>query len=206
MLAGTPVRSSLTPQPLPDWVPSGRAALVVCGRQSRRRWPQQGGAAVPTLRNGCRVVHLTGDNDPDIQHLAFPLLVERHFSDDPGCYNMPTASAAQGRPSELAVAAPQPCWCHPQAADQHQSHHCAMHLVQRDVHQHEPDQPVLLTTVQRLDSTAPAAARSWPRCVTCGPGEGCRTGGAERWWRNQAGLPELHTQRPHDATVVAARP
>ena len=40
-------------------------------------------AAVPALlEQGCRVVHLTGDNDPDIQQLQHPQLVERRFSDE----------------------------------------------------------------------------------------------------------------------------
>ncbi|GIR24077.1 MAG: hypothetical protein CM15mP38_2600 [Synechococcus sp.] len=116
-------------------------------------------AAVPALlEQGCRVVHLTGDNDPDIGQLQHPQLVERRFSDEmPGLLqhaDLAISRAGAGSISELAVCGtPAVLVPFPQAADQHQEANaaCAASLgAAVIVHQHEPDQPVLLNTVQRL--------------------------------------------------------
>tara|TARA_B100000085_G_scaffold54280_1_gene47516 strand:- start:110 stop:634 length:525 start_codon:yes stop_codon:yes gene_type:complete len=116
-------------------------------------------AAVPALlEQGCRVVHLTGDNDPDIEQLQHPHLVERRFSDEiPGLLqhaDLAISRAGAGSLSELAVCGtPSVLVPFPQAADQHQEANaaCAASLgAAVIVHQHEPDQPTLLNTVQRL--------------------------------------------------------
>jgi UDP-N-acetylglucosamine--N-acetylmuramyl-(pentapeptide) pyrophosphoryl-undecaprenol N-acetylglucosamine transferase len=116
-------------------------------------------AAVPALlEQGCRVVHLTGDNDPDTGLLLHPQLVERRFSDEiPGLLqhaDLAISRAGAGSISELAVCGtPAVLVPFPQAADQHQDANaaCAASLgAAVIVHQHEPEQPVLLTTVQRL--------------------------------------------------------
>ena len=110
------------------------------------------------LEQGCRVVHLTGDNDPDIGLLRHPQLVERRFSDEiPGLLqhaDLAISRAGAGSISELAVCGtPAVLVPFPQAADQHQEANaaCAASLGAAVlVHQHEPDQPTLLTTVKRL--------------------------------------------------------
>ena len=116
-------------------------------------------AAVPTLlQQGCRVVHLTGDNDPDVEQLQHPQLVERRFSDEiPGLLqhaDLAISRAGAGSLSELAVCGtPAVLVPFPQAADKHQEANaaCAASLgAGVIVHQHEPDQPTLLNTVQRL--------------------------------------------------------
>ena len=116
-------------------------------------------AAVPALlAQGCRVVHLTGDNDPDTGLLQHPQLVERRFSDEiPGLLqhaDLAISRAGAGSLSELAVCnTPAVLVPFPQAADQHQEANaaCAASLgAAVIVHQHEPDRPTLLNTVQRL--------------------------------------------------------
>ena len=116
-------------------------------------------AVVPTLLDqGCRVVHLTGDNDPDIGQLQHPLLVERRFSDEiPGLLqhaDLAISRAGAGSLSELAVCGT-PAVLVPflQAADQHQEANaaCAASFgAAVIVHQHDPAEPTLLNTVQRL--------------------------------------------------------
>ena len=104
------------------------------------------------------MVHLTGDNDPDIEQLQHPQLVERRFSDEiPGLLqhaDLAISRAGAGSLSELAVCGtPAVLVPFPQAADKHQEANaaCAAYLgAAVIVHQHEPDQPTLLNTVQRL--------------------------------------------------------
>ncbi|MEC8732010.1 MAG: glycosyltransferase, partial [Cyanobacteriota bacterium] len=98
------------------------------------------------------------DNDPDIEQLQHPHLVERRFSDEiPGLLqhaDLAISRAGAGSLSELAVCGtPAVLVPFPQAADQHQEANaaCAASLgAAVIVHQHEPDQPTLLNTVQRL--------------------------------------------------------
>ena len=91
----------------------------------------------------------------DRQH---PQLVERRFSDEmPGLLqhaDLAISRAGAGSLSELAVCGtPSVLVPFPQAADRHQEANaaCAASLgAAVIVHQHDPDQPVLLNTVQRL--------------------------------------------------------
>ena len=128
-------------------------------------------AAVPALlKQGCRVVHLTGDNDPDIAQLRHPQLVERRFSDEiPGLLqhaDLAISRAGAGSLSELAVCGtPAVLVPFPQAADQHQEANaaCAASFSAAViVHQHEPNQPVLLNTVERLLATRLGQAKAAP--------------------------------------------
>ncbi|MCB4428254.1 undecaprenyldiphospho-muramoylpentapeptide beta-N-acetylglucosaminyltransferase [Synechococcus sp. MU1643] len=165
VLTGTPVRSSfLAPQPLPSWVPAGEGPLLVVmgGSQGAVGLNRMVRAAVPALlKQGCRVVHLTGDNDPDIEQLRHPQLVERRFSNEiPGLLqhaDLVISRAGAGSLSELAVCrTPAVLVPFPQAADQHQEANaaCAASFgAAVIVHQHEPNQPVLLNTVERLLAT-----------------------------------------------------
>jgi UDP-N-acetylglucosamine--N-acetylmuramyl-(pentapeptide) pyrophosphoryl-undecaprenol N-acetylglucosamine transferase len=162
VLTGTPVRSSfLIPQPLPSWVPAGEGPLLVVmgGSQGAVGLNRMVRSAVPALlEQGCRVVHLTGDNDPDTGLLLHPRLVEHRFSDEiPGLLqhaDLAISRAGAGSISELAVCGtPAVLVPFPQAADQHQEANAACaasHGAAVIVHQHEPDQPMLLSTMQRL--------------------------------------------------------
>ena len=165
VLTGTPVRSSfLAPQPLPSWVPAGQGPLLVVmgGSQGAVGLNRMVRAAVPALlEQGCRVVHLTGDNDPDLGQLQHPQLVELRFSDEmPGLLqhsDLAISRAGAGSLSELAVCGtPAVLVPFPQAADQHQEANaaCAASLgAAVIVHQHAPEDPVLATTIQRLLGT-----------------------------------------------------
>ena len=76
------------------------------------------------------MVHLTGDNDPDIEQLQHPLLVERRFSDEiPGLLqhaDLAISRAGAGSLSELSVCrTPSLLVPFPQAADRHQEANAA---------------------------------------------------------------------------------
>jgi UDP-N-acetylglucosamine--N-acetylmuramyl-(pentapeptide) pyrophosphoryl-undecaprenol N-acetylglucosamine transferase len=113
-------------------------------------------------------VHLTGDNDPDTNQLQHPQLVERRFSDEiPGLLqhaDLAISRAGAGSLSELAVCGtPAVLVPFPQAADQHQEANaaCATSFgAAVIVHQHEPNQPVLLNTVERLLATRLGQAKA----------------------------------------------
>ena len=142
-------------------MPAGEGPLLVVmgGSQGAVGLNRMVRAAVPALlEQGCRVVHLTGDNVPDIGLLRHPQLVERRFSDEiPGLLqhaDLAISRAGAGSLSELAVCGtPAVLVPFPQAADQHQEANaaCAASLgAAVIVHQHKPEQPVLFNTVQRL--------------------------------------------------------
>ena len=156
-----------------SWVPSGEGPLLVVmgGSQGAVGLNRMVRAAVPALlKQGCRVVHLTGDNDPDIGQLQHPLLAERRFSDQiPGLLqhaDLAISRAGAGSLSELAISGtPALLVPFPQAADQHQEANaaCAASFgAAVIVHQHEPNQPVLLDTVERLLATRLGQAKAAP--------------------------------------------
>ena len=157
-----PVRSSfLNPQPLPDWVPTGEGPLLVVigGSQGAVGLNRMVRAVLPELlEQGCRVVHLTGRNDPEVGQMQHPLLAERPFSDEiPGLLqhaDLAVSRAGAGSLSELAVCGtPTILVPFPQAADQHQEANaaCAAEVGGAViVHQHAPEEPVLMQTIERL--------------------------------------------------------
>ena len=161
-LTGMPVRTAfLKAQPLPAWVPSGEGPLLVVigGSQGAVGLNRMVRAVVPELlEQGCRVVHLTGRNDPDVGQLKHPLLVERPFSDDiPGLLqhaDLAISRAGAGSLSELSVCGtPTVLVPFPQAADRHQEANAACAAALGGaviVHQHNPEEPVLSNTIQRL--------------------------------------------------------
>jgi len=110
------------------------------------------------LSSGCRVVHLTGSNDPDVNSIEHAALVERPFSDDiPGLLqhaDLAISRAGAGSLSELAVCGtPSVLVPFPQAADQHQDANaaCAAALgAAVIVHQHDPSHHALRDTLWRL--------------------------------------------------------
>ena len=162
VVTGTPVRAAfLTPQPLPAWVPQGEGPLLVVmgGSQGAVGLNRMVRAILPNLLDqGCRVVHLTGGNDPEINKLRHPKLAERRFSDEiPGLLqhaDLAISRAGAGSLSELAVCGtPSVLVPFPQAADHHQDANaaCAASFgAAVIVHQHDPNHPVLANTVERL--------------------------------------------------------
>ena len=162
VVTGTPVRESfLTPQPLPAWVPQGDGPLVLVmgGSQGAVGLNRMVRAVLPDLLNaGCRVVHLSGNNDPDAGTIHHPNLMELPFSDDvPGLLqhaDLAISRAGAGSLSELAVTAtPSVLVPFPQAADHHQDANaaCAAALgAAVIVHQHSPKHHALRHTLWRL--------------------------------------------------------
>ena len=162
IVTGTPVRKRfLSPQPLPAWVPSGTGPLVtvIGGSQGAVGLNQMVRAVLPDLlAAGCRVVHLSGDNDPSAGTLKHPLLVERPFCNEmPGLLqhaDLAISRAGAGSLSELAVTAtPAVLVPFPQAADKHQDANavCAAALGGAViVHQHSPEHFALRDCLWRL--------------------------------------------------------
>ena len=162
IVTGTPVRASfLTPQPLPEWVPQGDGPLLVVmgGSQGAVGLNRMVRAVLPKLLDqGCRVVHLSGGSDPEINQLHHPNLMERRFSDEiPGLLqhaDLAISRAGAGSLSELAICGtPTVLVPFPQAADRHQDANaaCAASFgAAVIVHQHDPNHPVLASTIERL--------------------------------------------------------
>ena len=107
---------------------------------------------------GCRVVHLTGSQDPEAGKLDLPGVVERPFSDElPGLLqhvDLAISRAGAGSLSELAVSGtPTILVPFPQAADHHQEANAAAAAAVGAaviVWQHAPAEPPLEQAVWRL--------------------------------------------------------
>ena len=165
ILTGTPVRAAfLEPQALPDWVPEGDGPLLVVmgGSQGAVGLNRMVRAVLPELlAQGCRVVHLTGGNDPEVGTVNHDRLVERRFCDEiPGLLqhaDLAISRAGAGSLSELAVCGtPSVLVPFPQAADGHQDANaaCAAEFAGAViVHQHAPEHPALANTLKRLLGT-----------------------------------------------------
>jgi UDP-N-acetylglucosamine--N-acetylmuramyl-(pentapeptide) pyrophosphoryl-undecaprenol N-acetylglucosamine transferase len=162
LVTGTPVRKAfLAPAPLPDWVPqrSGPLVLVMGGSQGALRLNRMVRPLIPRLAAaGCRVVHLTGDQDPDAGRFQLEGVVERPFSDElPGLLqhvDLAISRAGAGSLSELAVSGtPTILVPFPQAADRHQDANAAAAAAVGGaviVWQHEPGEAPLEQAVWRL--------------------------------------------------------
>ena len=162
LITGTPVRRAfLEPTPLPDWVPAGSGPLVLImggsqGAVGLNRMVRP--LITPLVQAGCRVVHLTGSNDPDAGQCQLPQVVERPFSDDlDGLLqhaDLAISRAGAGSLSELAVCAtPTILVPFPQAADRHQDANAiaAAELgAAVIVWQHPPGEAALAQAVWRL--------------------------------------------------------
>jgi UDP-N-acetylglucosamine--N-acetylmuramyl-(pentapeptide) pyrophosphoryl-undecaprenol N-acetylglucosamine transferase len=162
LVTGTPVRGAfLQPAPLPAWVPRGNGPLVLVmgGSQGALRLNRMVRPLIPKLAAaGCRVVHLTGSNDPEAGGFDLPGVVERPFSDEmPGLLqhaDLAISRAGAGSLSELAVSGtPTILVPFPQAADRHQDANAAAAAAVGAaviVWQHEPEEPPLEQAVWRL--------------------------------------------------------
>ena len=142
-------------------------------------------AVLPKLLDqGCRVVHLTGGNDPEINQLRHPNLTERQFSDDiPGLLQHATWPSAEPVPEasvnwrlrhpHRAGAIPpgrrSPSGC--------QCRLCSVVGAAVIVHQHHPNDPVLANTIERLIGARLDHPTPTPTCC-------CRCNGAWNIWLN----------------------
>ena len=162
LLTGMPVRTTfLERQPLPDWVPisDGPLLVVIGGSQGAVGLNRMVRAVVPELlEQGCRIVHLTGRNDPEVGQLRHPNLVERPFSDEIAGLlqhaDLAVSRAGAGSLSELAICGtPSILVPFPQAADGHQEANAACAARTGGaviVHQHAPEGTALRDTIVRL--------------------------------------------------------
>jgi len=162
LVTGTPVRQAfLEPAPLPDWVPvgDGPLLLVMGGSQGALGLNRMVRPLIPRLAAaGCRVVHLTGSNDPEAGALQLPGVVERPFSDElPGLLqhaDLAISRAGAGSLSELAVCGtPTILVPFPAAADRHQDANAAAAAelgAAVIVWQHAPEEEALERAVWRL--------------------------------------------------------
>ncbi|QVV67312.1 glycosyltransferase [Synechococcus sp. LA31] len=161
-VTGTPVRREfLEPAPLPAWMPAGSGPLLVVmgGSQGAVGLNRMVRPLLPQLlAAGCRVVHLSGSNDPDSGQLQHPAYGERRFSDEvPGLLqhaDLVISRAGAGSLSELAVCgSPTILVPFPQAADKHQDANAgaaAAFGAAVIVWQHPPDHPALGQAIWRL--------------------------------------------------------
>ena len=162
IVTGTPVRPEfLIPHCLPNWVPSGKGPIVVVmggsqgaiglNRMVRKLFPS-------LLSNGCRIIHLTGNNDKETYQFNHPNLIEKPFSHEvPGLLqNADLAISRAGASSlcELAICGtPAILVPFPYAADQHQeanANFAASHGAAVIVHQHQPEERALNDCVWHL--------------------------------------------------------
>lgn len=162
LVTGTPVRRAfLEPAPLPDWVPAGAGPLllVMGGSQGAVGLNRMVRPLLPRLAAaGCRVVHLTGSNDPEAGALQLQGVVERPFCEElPGLLqhaDLAISRAGAGSLSELAVCGtPTILVPFPQAADRHQDANAAAAAelgAALIVWQHAPGEEALERAVWRL--------------------------------------------------------
>jgi UDP-N-acetylglucosamine--N-acetylmuramyl-(pentapeptide) pyrophosphoryl-undecaprenol N-acetylglucosamine transferase len=162
LVTGTPVRQAfLEPAPCPDWVPQGAGPLllVIGGSQGAVGLNRMVRAALPPLLAvGCRVVHLSGSQDPEAGSLQHPAYVERPFSDEiPGLLqhaDLAISRSGAGSLSELAVCAtPALLVPFPQAADDHQTANAEAAVAVGAavlLRQHPPAEAGLLRALWRL--------------------------------------------------------
>jgi UDP-N-acetylglucosamine--N-acetylmuramyl-(pentapeptide) pyrophosphoryl-undecaprenol N-acetylglucosamine transferase len=161
-VTGTPVRREfLQPAALPDWVPArtGPLLVVMGGSQGAVGLNRMVRPVLPRLlAAGCRVVHLSGSNDPDSGQLQHPAYAERPFSDEVAGLlqhaDLVISRAGAGSLSELAVCgSPAILVPFPQAADNHQDANAGAAAAlgaAAIVWQHPPEHPALEQAIWRL--------------------------------------------------------
>jgi len=172
-VTGTPVRREfLQPAALPAWVPAGPGPLLVVmgGSQGAVGLNRMVRPLSPRLLSArCRVVHLSGSNDPESGQLQHPHYAERPFSDEVAGLlqhaDLVISRAGAGSLSELAVCgSPSILVPFPQAADKHQDANAGAAAALGAaviVWQHPPEHPALEQAIWRLLG---------PRLRGCDPG------------------------------------
>ena len=168
-LTGTPVRSDFfLERPLPSWVPSGEGVLIVVmgGSQGATKLNEMVRNVLPcVLEKGCRVVHLTGENDCFYRNLGkitnHPNLVVRHFSNEIAALlqnaDLAISRAGASAICELMVTkTPSILIPFPQSADDHQEFNAA-YMARFGgaviVHQHNPEELILKNIISNLLSS-----------------------------------------------------
>ncbi|MEB3307494.1 MAG: UDP-N-acetylglucosamine--N-acetylmuramyl-(pentapeptide) pyrophosphoryl-undecaprenol N-acetylglucosamine transferase [Cyanobacteriota bacterium] len=168
IVTGTPVRTPmLQSAPLPGWVPSGRGPLLLAmgGSQGALGLNRMLRPLLPRLvAAGCRVVLLTGSQDPEAaQPLSDALaaaVVERPFTEVEAMAgllqhaDLAISRSGAGALSELSVCrTPAILIPYPAAADRHQDANAAAAAAQGAaviVQQHNPAEPILERAIWRL--------------------------------------------------------
>ncbi len=162
LLSGTPVRSAfLSPQSLPDWVPSGSGPLIVVmgGSQGAQGLNQMLGAALPSLiALGCRIVHLTGNQRSFCEDIDHPNLIVKTFSHEiPALLqnaDLAISRAGASALSELALCGtPAILIPYPYAKDKHQDANASAAAelgAAVIIHEHDCDQKTLFNEISRL--------------------------------------------------------
>ena len=165
-VTGTPVRSEfLLEKPLPSWVPKGEGVLVVImgGSQGAKKLNEMVRSVLPVLlEKGCRVVHLTGNNDSfyDYQENAehHPNLAVKNFTNEIPAL-LQHADLAIGRSGASAICellvtnTPSILVPFPQSADQHQelnASYMARYGGAIIVKQHNPEEKILKDIIINL--------------------------------------------------------
>ncbi|WP_320673627.1 undecaprenyldiphospho-muramoylpentapeptide beta-N-acetylglucosaminyltransferase [Prochlorococcus sp. MIT 1341] len=129
ILTGTPVRAEFYQiQPVPTWVPigSGPLLIVIGGSQGAIGLNRMVRPLLPSLLEaGCRVVHITGNNDKEINHINHPNLIEKKFTEEVAGLlqnaDLAISRAGAGSISELAICGtPSILVPFPNASDRHQ--------------------------------------------------------------------------------------
>ena len=129
IFTGTPVRSSfLAFKKLPMWVPPGEGPLIVImgGSQGAVGLNRMVRLIAPKLLQlGCRIVHLTGQNDSEYRQYIHPNLIEIEFTDEiPSLLqnaDIAVSRAGASAISELSICGtPAVLVPYPQAKDNHQ--------------------------------------------------------------------------------------
>tara|TARA_Y100001968_G_scaffold297456_1_gene306470 strand:+ start:65934 stop:67007 length:1074 start_codon:yes stop_codon:yes gene_type:complete len=165
IVTGTPVRKSfLEPQSLPSWVPvnSGPLIVVIGGSQGAIGMNKMVRQILPLLlEKGCRVVHITGENDTNNELINHPNFVNKPFTNEiPGLLqnaDLAISRAGAGAISEFAVCnTPAVLIPFPESADQHQYFNAAFaaeYGAAFIVHQTNSNQKVLIEILERLLSS-----------------------------------------------------
>ncbi len=163
---GTPVRSEfLSEKSLPSWVPLGEGVLIVVmgGSQGAIKMNEMVRKILPCLiEKGCRVVHLTGQNDCFYRNRnkekSHPNLVVRDFSDEiPALLrnaDLAISRSGAGAICELMVTkTPSILIPFPSSTDQHQELNAA-YMARFGgaiiVNQHDPEKNILKNIVSNL--------------------------------------------------------
>ena len=162
VVTGTPVRKLFyIPQSLPDWVPIGSGPLIVVigGSQGAMGLNKMVRYIAPFLiQKGCRLVHLTGENDRNCLSLNKKYFVSKTYSNQMPALlqhaDLVISRSGSGTLSELAVSGtPSILVPYPFSANNHQELNAADFASRGAaviVHEHPPTQKDLLNTVEFL--------------------------------------------------------
>ncbi len=165
ILTGTPLRKAfLKKQPIPEWVPLGNGPLllVIGGSQGALGLNQMIRPLLPSLlKAGCRIIHLTGKNDPHIGQQINPNYIKKEFSDEVSALmqhsDLAISRAGAVTLNELAISGlPAILVPYPKATDNHQEANAGYFSSKGAaviVHQHPPQQSTLKQAIWYLIKT-----------------------------------------------------